>query len=355
MSVKVRPYRRGGWEVDITFRLPNGRRWRERVKAPTTSKSAAMRWGQDREQHLLQHGVPQIEKEVPTLNEFASRFMAGHPVANRQKPSAIAANQTILDVHLLPALGGRKLDAITNEDIQRLKGLLQEKKPKTVNNVLSVLSVLLKKAVEWSVIERMPCTIRLLKVPKATMGFWDFDAYAKLASSAKRDGADTYLIVLLGREAGLRCGEIIGLEWPDIDFDKRQLCVQRSEWRGHVTVPKGGRFRYVPMTALLTEALREHQRSEGRILRDDEGKPYTQDMVGDRVRRAARSAGVSVSGAHRLRHTFCSHLAMLNAPLTAIQAAAGHQDVVTTQRYIHLSSTAVEDAIRRLEPADPAS
>src|SRR5882672_578285 len=34
MSVKVRPYRRGGWEVDVTVRLPNGARWRERSKAP---------------------------------------------------------------------------------------------------------------------------------------------------------------------------------------------------------------------------------------------------------------------------------------------------------------------------------
>jgi len=58
MSVKIRPYRHGGWEVDITVRLPNGSRRRERSKAPVSSKSAAVRWGEDRERHLLQHGVP---------------------------------------------------------------------------------------------------------------------------------------------------------------------------------------------------------------------------------------------------------------------------------------------------------
>lgn len=57
MSVKVRPYRTGKrWEVDITFRLPNGRRHRERTKAPMNSKSGALRWGHDRERHLAQHG-----------------------------------------------------------------------------------------------------------------------------------------------------------------------------------------------------------------------------------------------------------------------------------------------------------
>jgi hypothetical protein len=166
MSVKIRPYRTGdGWEVDITFRLPDGRRHRERSKAPVNSKSGALRWGQDRERHLLQHGPDEPKKEVPTLEKFASRFIEGYAVANRQKPSGIAAKQTIIDVHLVPALGPKRLDAITNEDIQRLKHHLRDRAPKTVNNVLTVLSVLLRKAVEWDVIDRMPCMIRLVHRP----------------------------------------------------------------------------------------------------------------------------------------------------------------------------------------------
>ena len=120
------------------------------------AKSAALRWGQDRERHLLQHGPDQRKEEVPTLEEFGSRFIAEYAVANRQKPSGVAAKQTILEVHLVPALGTKRLDAIMNEDIQRLKHQLRERAPKTVNNVLTVLSVLLKKAVEWGVIEQMP-------------------------------------------------------------------------------------------------------------------------------------------------------------------------------------------------------
>ena len=42
------------------------------------------------------------------------------------------------------------------------------KAPKTVNNVLTVLNVLLKKAAEWDVIERVPCVIRLLPTPKSS-------------------------------------------------------------------------------------------------------------------------------------------------------------------------------------------
>jgi hypothetical protein len=53
MSVKVRPYRRGGWEVDVRVRLPDSTERRERKRAPASSRSAAIRWGEARERELL--------------------------------------------------------------------------------------------------------------------------------------------------------------------------------------------------------------------------------------------------------------------------------------------------------------
>ena len=73
------------------------------------------------------------------------------------------------------------------------------------------------------------------------------------------------------------------------------------------------------------------------------------------LERAARKAGLATgrkpphAGPHVLRHTFCSHLAMRGAPVTAIQQLAGHRDLSTTMRYMHLSPQAVENAIALLE------
>jgi integrase len=287
MSVVVRRYRRGGHQVDIRLTLPDGTPFRERRRI-TASKSAAIRWGQERERHLLQHGSPKPKKEVPTLKQFAPRFVDGHARANRQKPSGIAAKEMLLRVHLVPFLGHKRLDAITNEDVQRMKAWMVVKSPKTVNNVLAVLSVLLKKAAEWDVIERVPCTIRLLPISKSAATFHDFDQYERLVEVAKAIDPITELSVLLGGEAGLRCGEILALEWRDVDVAKRQLCVQRSDWNGEVTSPKGGRLRYVPLTVRLAAALREHRHLRGpRVLCQSDGAPLTQTAgsVSDQTRR----------------------------------------------------------------------
>jgi integrase len=289
------------------------------------------------------------EKEVPTLEEFGTRFLDGHARANRQKPSGIAAKEMILRVHLLPFFGQRRLDTITNEDVQRLKRSMEAKAAKTVNNVLTVLSMLLKKAVDWAVLDRMPCAIRLLPIVKSSAGFHDFDQYERLVEAARDQDWIAHLVVLLGGDAGLRCGEMIALEWRDVDLTKRQLCIQRSDWNGQVNSPKGGRLRYVPLTKRLAAALQEHRHlRSARVLCSEKGESLTRQQVQYRVKCAARRANVP-TGVHVLRHTFCSHLAMRGAPARAVQELAGHSELGMTQRYMHLSPAALDAAIQLLD------
>lgn len=238
--------------------------------------------------------------------------------------------------------------------MQRLKTQLRSKAPKTVNNVLTVLSTLRKVAVEWDVIEQVPCSARLLPAPHPVADFHDFDAFERLVEAAAGEADGTaLLVVLLGGEAGLRCGEIVALEWPDVDLATGSVSIQRAAWNGHVTVPKGGRARHVPLTTRLATALRTHRHLRGvRVLTQTDGRALTQRMVQQVMVRTARRAHVP-QGVHILRHTFCSHLAMRGAPARAIQELAGHKDLATTQRYMHLSPAAKEAAIRLLDQPPP--
>ena len=238
--------------------------------------------------------------------------------------------------------------------MQRLKARLRTKAHKTVNNALTVLNTLLKTAVEWDLIDQVPCSVRLLRAPLPVAAFHDFDAFERLVEAATRanDGTSV-LIVLLGGEAGLRCGEMVALEWPDVNLATGSVSVQRAVWNGQVTVPKGGRVRHVPLTRRLSSALREHRHLRGeRVLMAKDGRVLTHRMIQTIMGRVARRAQVS-QGVHILRHTFCSHLAMRGAPARAIQELAGHRDLSTTQRYMHLSPAAKEAAIRLLDEPPP--
>ena len=129
-------------------------------------------------------------------------------------------------------------------------------------------------------------------------------------------------MVLAGGDAGLRLGEIIALEWRDIDMAARRLTVERSDWLGHVNVPKGGRSRQLPMTQRLTAAMKavRHLRGE-RVLCLPDGSSITRDRVIKAVRGAQRIAGIE-QGVHILRHTFCSASA---APLRRDKSRCGYR------------------------------
>ena len=137
----------------------------------------------------------------------------------------------------------------------------------------------------------------------------------------------------------------------DVDFKRRQLQVEEAVWerrktdgtKGHDRItdsPKGGRSRVVPLTDALFDALKNHRhlRSD-HVLFGNDGKPATTFFLRNLLEAAQKKAGMQsrTGGIHILRHTFCSHLAMRGAPAKAIQELAGHADLTTTMRYMHLS------------------
>ena len=113
-------------------------------------------------------------------NLAVDRLIAASILAPGMKQSSIAAKKAILGLYGSPMFGRRRLDAIKNEDVQRLKAQLKPKSPKTVNNVLNALSVLLNRAVEWEDRRLNPCHLRMLyrslvfaRVSRILRGFGD--------------------------------------------------------------------------------------------------------------------------------------------------------------------------------------
>ena len=345
-----------GYEYHLKLTMPDGKPYQERKRSPARTRSDTCRFADQRVAHILRFGVPAKEftkKEIQTLDQFWPRYIEEHCEANRLKPSTIIQKKNAYRYYLQPRFGDRRLDQITNSDIAKLKADLADRDPKTVNNVLVALNTPLKAAVKWGVIPHMPCVIELLKTTQKSVSFFEQGEYERLVTAAGQIDPRIELAVLLGGEAGLRCGEIIALEQTDIDFKRGFLHVRQSEWEGHLTLPKGGRERQVIMTDRLKAALAKNRHLRGdRVLWRDDGlrqKNVTQVLLAKWMRRAQKRAGLKVTGGiHILRHTFCSRLAMLGAPAKAIQELAGHQNLSTTQRYMHLSPAAKSAAIELL-------
>ncbi|WP_395805665.1 N-terminal phage integrase SAM-like domain-containing protein [Archangium minus] len=99
------------------------------------SKSGAKAWGEQRQSELLARGkqvkeVVKTKREVSTAEEFFPRFSEGYAKANRQKPSGVDSKESHFRNHLLPRFGKKRLDALTDEDVQKLKAALQERSVK---------------------------------------------------------------------------------------------------------------------------------------------------------------------------------------------------------------------------------
>jgi integrase len=354
MSVRRRKWRdpetgvpKEVWMVDVVFHHADGREQRVRKVAPVQTKRGAEEYERQLRSALLSPAP--ARKEAPTLTEFVTRYMEDAK-ANRLKASSIAAKQSILDNHLVPRLGARRLDQITDEDVQRLKAALADRSRKTANNILTVLSNVLRVAVRWKLVATMPCAIEFYRVSNVVPTFYEFEEYDSLVEAAERIDLRTQIAVLLGGDAGLRRGEIGALRQCDVDLRRRQLRVELSDWKGVVDTPKGGRGRVIPMTDRLAHALGAHRHLRGeRVLTLDDGTPVAGHVLRDWIQRAQRCAGLPATGnVHILRHTFCSHLAMRGAPAKAIQELAGHQHLSTTMRYMHLSPSERERAIALL-------
>lgn len=346
--MSVRKRNDGQWGYDITKKSGGVVLLREK-KFGYTTKAAAKRAEDARRAELLA-GAP-AKGAAPTFRELAQEVMVLH-ASPHNKRSEVATKRSILDHHLLPHFGDTKVDAIDVRAIAvyRAEKLAGERplKAKTVNNHLTVLHKCLSLAVDWKYIARAP-KAGFLKVPKPEIVFLSFEEVPRVLEAT--EGTAWRTMVLLALRAGLRQGEILALEWEDVDLARGVLHVHRSVWCGELGTTKGGRARDVPIGDELRAALRDlPSRRAGRLVFPGDGdKHLTKNACKWPLWSACRRAGVRRLGWHKLRHTFASHLVMRGASLKVVQELLGHATIEMTMRYAHLAPSVSHDAVRLLD------
>jgi integrase len=279
------------------------------------------------------------------------------------KPSHIRRYEGVVRAHLVPYFQDRLLTDISAYDVEAFRAALiahgtlgghRPYAPKTLNNYTSTLSSMLDAAVRWGYLNANPCRrVRLLRIPPREMRFWTAEQTRVFLDKVQVMEPQWFPFFLTGFRTGMRLGELFGLQWGDIDFTQRRICVRRSVYKDEFVSPKNNKVRWIPMTSDLERTLSAAKHLKGDLVfsRPD-GTPLTRDIVKHPFDRITFAAGLPAIRLHDARHSFASQLAMAGVSLLAISKLLGHSGVQITERYAHLSPSSLDEAVKVLEGKD---
>lgn len=273
-------------------------------------------------------------KEAPTVAELSARFLAEHAEAKR-KPRTAREYRRLIEKVVLPALGSQRVADVSRADVARLHHA-RRATPTEANRALAVLSTLFTFAERIGErpdgsnpcrhVERFPQRRRERFLSAEEMGGLG-DVLAAYGGSPYHPATLKLLIF-----TGARLGEVLGLQWDWIDFERGEARLPDSK--------TGAKTLHLPPPALAV--LGELPRIEGvpHVLGARRGTTFI-EAPWRRIRVAAGLADVRL---HDLRHAFASVAASAGMGLPIIGKMLGHTQAQTTQRYAHLASDPVKAA-----------
>jgi len=381
MGVKVRK-RAGKWYVFVDWQ---GNR---KAKCVGSSREAAETVRREIEKRLaLGTFSLNEEAETPNFAEYAERWMSSH-VRAHLKPSTIESYDVILKVHLLPHFGRWPIETITRSEVKaRLAELVRAGKlaRSTVKNIFAILRALFSQAIEDGVAATNPA-LRLGRFNRPLAEdrkaeFLTRDETERFLEAARDLKPERYALFLTALRSGLRLGELLALEWEDIQFGEsehdqnRYIFVRHNIVRGQATSPKSRKPRRVDLSKELRRVLMEvrDQRILDAIERgqfNEQGQPkiaklaFPSEAGGPLDSRnvyhrdfmpCLKAAGLRRVTFHALRHTFASLLIQSGASLAYVKEQMGHSSIqVTADVYGHLVPGGNIEWVDRLDhPTSP--
>jgi integrase len=272
----------------------------------------------------------------------------------QRKPSTVRDYDSILRNHVLPHLGEIMLEELTLDRVVRWASHEIDPRRQMSNRTRAKTIT-----VFHGVMERARKLYRLPSNPVAgvdkprTAGKTDIEVFSAEEVMAVVRAAETQqdaAIFLTAAFTGLRQGELIALRWRDVDFAGSAIRVRASYTNGHLTSPKSGKVRSVPMARRVGEALAHVSQREFFTGEDDlvfigiRGGYLDGSALSKRFRAALERAALRPLRFHDLRHTFGTRVIGV-ADIRRVQEWMGHANVHTTMQYLHYVSRAQDAAL----------
>jgi integrase len=339
-------------------------------------------------------GQPEPQSRSTKLAEFAEEKWLPYTRARVGEQTSVNY-ENVVRVHLLPALGHLELRQVTRETLdgfvsdwsaggplfQERVGLARERErerarterreprpirvgrsPKTISNAIVVLSAMLGKAVEWNYLAVNPAARlerpRDDREPGERMRPLDAGSVHALVDATEGQLARTLLVA--AALTGARRGELLGLEWGDVDWTRNRVWVRRSIGLAGAKKPKSRRsVRAIALTPTLAGELEKlwkessYKADTDPVFASSKGTPLDgRNVIRTVFEPALRRSGLPRMRFHDLRHTYASLLIAQDAHVKYISEQLGHASVQTTlDRYGHLFDQSYADESARLEKA----
>ena len=325
---------------------------------PEAAREIAKRWLAE----VAAGGDPsqmrKIDRAAPTVNKLCDRYLDEH-AETRKKASSVKNDRRIIDVHIRPAIGSKKIASIARSDIAAIHHSLR-RTPYEANRMLALASKMFSLAERWSLrpdntnpaknIDRFREVKRERYLSPAELkGLWTVLG----SEAAKEKASDSAiaaikLLILTGR----RVSEVLGLKWEWIDLKAKTMRLPDT---------KGGALLVSLSDSTLALLEELHHAREAKIATRNaimpeeefipnpfviEGKREGQPLVNLQkpwraIRKLAKIEDVRL---HDLRHTYASVGAGLGMSLPLLGRLLGHSQPATTSRYAHLAQDPVRVA-----------
>jgi integrase len=254
--------------------------------------------------------------------------------------------------YLLPRWSTTRIEDLGYVEFERLDADLKklDLKPTTRGNVINAARSVLRWCVASGHLRDMP---RLPQVPKGGEAVVRPPTAEEVADVLQAAKPHVRLALALCADAGLRAGEVCGLEWQDVDLKDGKLIVRQTVYYGKKDTPKSGHERQVPLTkrlrALLTEAASKPHLLTDPVAPNRDGKVWGKGSLLHAFQRTLKQVGLASARVHDLRHFFVTEAFKAGGAAPMVQKLAGHRHMHVTARYAHADEEATRAVIEAID------
>jgi integrase len=294
----------------------------------------------------------QVKRENVTLKAFFEQDYFTIAQADK-RPNTVIREEGLFRLWIDPVIGSMPMRDISPFDLERLKKHMAQsgQSPRSIEYALAVIRQIFNTATRLGKFsgENPATKVKFPKPDNARTRFLTRQEAEALLSALQAKSADSHDMTLLALYCGLRQGEILSLQWQDVDLEKGTLTIRDAK--------AGSRIAFLnEKTSAMLKSRKAIQPNDTLVF---PGRKGQMERVSHTFRRTIEelrfNEGISDPRLkvtfHTCRHTFASWLVEAGQDLYIVQRLLGHKTNVMTQRYAHVGENQFRAAVNSLEKA----